>query len=487
MNALLSWRIVLTLLAFLLTVPAAASPLADVEGRFTLDKSTIILSEPVWMTLRLVNHSTSPMHFVEAGSRGSVLHNEYIFAVRDAAGHYVGPPVPSLIMISGMVHDATIAPGETYQQRLFLPDWFSFKRPGTYTLTCKRTFHFSQSPVLDRSGGPRQSGPDVPVVTFFPVRVLTADAAALSVVIQGLGTRTLARDAVTRDEAAMSLSVIPDPRIIPILARLLSRPDLPGGNNPDSYLTEESKSYAIAGLSQFPGDASANALLPVLNQSDEDLRRATGLALKKMKYADRVIPPLRRELKSPSASVRITAIHALGATQDIRAFAPLVNALHDRDADVRDEAASALGMLGDRRAEPILKSHLHDPDMALRLACIKGLVPLKFPVLTQWLTPIIRSYAFPAHQYPSLEAMSVMRQECGNRAAPALASCLQFNDPRPSNGYNFFLIYNLQACPGGQPSCANWINGVDDQPNALENNREILASIRAWLLTQSGF
>ena len=370
---------------------------------------------------------------MEAAYRGSILHYEYSFGIRDAAGHEVGPPAPRVLSINGMIRDATIAPGETFQQRLFLPDWFNFQRAGSYTLTCKRTFQFSRSPLFDRPSGPRKSGPIVPVVTAIPVRVLPPNEAALGVVIRGLGARTLLPDALTREEAALSLSVIPDPRIVPILAKLLPWP-YPSNwyNNPDTYLIEESKYFAIAGLSQFPGDASANALLPILNQSDEELRKAAGLALKKMKYADRVIPPLRRELRSPSASVRITAIRALGATQDARAFAPLVNALQDREANIRYEAASALGTLQDRRAEPILKGHLRDPDMTLRLACIKALVPLKYPILTQWLTPIIRSYAFPAHEYPSLEAMSVMRQECDYRAAPALASCLQFDDPRPS-------------------------------------------------------
>lgn len=492
MNSPSSCRMILAVLIFLLTLPALARdpapPLAAVEGRFAPDKSTLVLGEPVWITLRLVNHSAAPVHFIEAVNRGSLFHNEYLFAVRNAAGHEVGPALPRAISINGMVHDVAIVPGETFQQRLFLPDWFTFRRPGSYTLTYKRAFQFFRSPPFERSGGPRESGPIVRVVTTIPVRVLPANVAALGVIIHKLGEQTLSPDGAARDEAAMSLSVIPDPRIVPILVELLSRSDPPGGfNNPDGYFTEDSKCFAIAGLSQFPGNASAGALLTVLNQNDEDLRRAVGAALRKMRYADRVIPPLRRELKSPSASVRVAAIHALGATQDVRAFAPLVNALHDREADVRYEAASALGMLRDRRAEPILKSHLRDPDMTLRLACIKGLVPLKFPVLTQWLVPIIRSYAYPAHQHPSLEAMSVMRLECGNRAAPALASCLQFNDPRPSNGYNYFLIYNLQACSSGQPSCAAWVNGNDDQPDAVENNRKILSAIKTWLSTQSGF
>ena len=85
------------------------------------------------------------------------------------------------------------------------------------TLTYKRAFQFFRSPPFERSGGPRESGPIVRVVTTIPVRVLPANVAALGVIIHKLGEQTLSPDGAARDEAAMSLSVIPDPRIVPIL------------------------------------------------------------------------------------------------------------------------------------------------------------------------------------------------------------------------------------------------------------------------------
>ena len=124
-----------------------------------------------------------------------------------------------------------------------------------------------------------------------------------------------------------------------------------------------------------------------------------------------------------------------------------------------------------------MKSHLKDPDLTLRLACIESLVPLKYPVLTEWLIPIVRSYAYPGHEYPSLAAMLALRQDCDNRAADALASCLNFNDPRSSNSYNFFLIYQMDACDNGLKYYSQWING-SDTPAGVENNRKILAAIK---------
>ncbi len=464
----------------------ASQSLSGIQGQFVLDKSTFVTGEPVWVTFQLTNTSAVPLHLAKAVNRGFLLNHEYSFTAYDAQGRQASPPPPKGYVISGMVADVTVAPGEMFQQGLFLSDWFTLHQAGSYTLICARTVGFFG---LASGRTPTTPTQDVPVVTTVHLLILPPNKAALGSVIQQLGQGTIAQEAATRDEAALSLSVIPDPRIIPILAKLLSRSDAPGDLSSRDFTlndfnhTQNSKFSAVAGLAQFPCDAAANALLPALDQEDEALRSAAGNALKKMKYADRVLPLLRRQITLPSASRRCSAVQAIAAIQDVRGFSLLVNALHDRDASVRYAAAKALGTLRDRRAVPILKSHFKDQDLTLRLACIQALVPLKFPILTQWLTPIVRSYALPSHEYPSLEAMTVMRLNCDYRAAPALARCLQFDDPRPSNSYNFFLIYNLEACSGGPKYDYKWINGGGDQTNALENNRKILASIKMWLLT----
>ena len=52
---------------------------AEVDASFILDKPTLVLGEPVWLTFRLTNRSTVQLRFVEAADRGSVLDNEYTF------------------------------------------------------------------------------------------------------------------------------------------------------------------------------------------------------------------------------------------------------------------------------------------------------------------------------------------------------------------------------------------------------------------------
>lgn len=448
--------------------PALASPSADTDGQFILDKSTVISGEPIWMTFRLVNHGTVPVRFYEAVGRGSVQRSEYSIIARDTAGREYKPPVA--MIISGMVRNVSVAPGEAYRQRLFLPDWLTLPRPGHYTLICTRAV---------------SSGPSGMIESDLPFTILPPDKKALGLVIQNLTTQAQADDSTGRDEAAISLAAIPDPRIVPVLAALLARPNPPRRPSlTDSNQTEDSKYAAVAGLGHFPCHASAEALLAVMNGNDDDLRSAAGYALRQMHYADHVLPALRQERRSPSAATQIRALRAVAALQDPRGFAPLVNSLHDPVPAVRVEAAKGLGVLRDRRAVPVLKSHLTDPDLTLRLACIESLVPLKYPILTEWLTPIVRSYAYPGYEYPSLEAMLALRMDCDYRAAPALASCLDFDDPRPSHAYNFFLIYQMDACENGPKYYSQWINGGGDIPDALQNNRKVLAALKLWCQKQ---
>ena len=457
--------------------PAIASPSAAADEQFLLDKSTVVSSEPIWVTFRLVNHDAVPLHLFEAANRGGIQRCEYGFLARDAAGQ-VFHPAPDPI-ISGYTREVSVAPGATYQKRLFLPDWLGLLRPGRYTLRCWHGVSLGiagWSNVDPSKGGPGAGAEDLPLT------VLPPDKKALGQVIQALSKQTQSDNSSARDEAATSLAAITDPRIVPVLAALLARPDPPGRvGDTDYYQAEDSKFAAVLGLSSFPSDASAKALLAAMNGNNDHLRSAAAHALTEMKYAERVLSALRQELHSPLPSVRVTAIRAIAALQDPRGFDPLVNVFHDPSPPVRIEAAKELGTLRDRRAVPILKSHLKDPDLTLRLACIESLVPLKYPVLTQWLTPIVRSYAYPGKEHPSLEAMLALRQDCDYRAAAALASCLHFDDPRPSHTYNFFLIYEMDACFNGSKYYSKWINGGGDMPAALENNRKILAAIQRWM------
>jgi HEAT repeat protein len=71
-------------------------------------------------------------------------------------------------------------------------------------------------------------------------------------------------------------------------------------------------------------------------------------------------------LKDTSYEVRLTAVEALGRSGDPQTAEPLISALKDPDKDVRQASAQALGGLRDRRAIEPLTLLLLDPDSGVR-------------------------------------------------------------------------------------------------------------------------
>jgi HEAT repeat protein len=463
--------------------PPLPLPKPTVTGVFALEKPSFILGEPIWVTFRVANHGAKPIYIDEAMDEGSVLHDDFTFTARNAVGRVVSPPRPLLMIADGFVDQVKILPGGTYQRRMFLHDWFTLRHPGNYTLTCERDLAIHHGlATLDLPGQAHQKTSaydeqSASIVTTLHLHILPANPVELGRVIEALEQRTLSANRPVRDDAARSLSVIPDPRIVPIMAALLLQYHRADPLNPNS-----SKFSAIQGLSQFSSNAAADALWPALQQNNADLRDAAGEALRRMKQTGRVFSRLKNKFTSLSPSVRMRAVDAIGATQDTHAFGLLMRALRDPVPAIRADAAQALGTLGDPRAIPVLKVRLNDTDFALRFACVQGLAALHVPIQTQWLTPLVRSYR-PNHQYPATAAMDALRLDCGCAAALALAGCLQFGDARPSNTYNLFLINDLEACPNGPHDNLPW-EGEDD-PAALANNQRVLAAIQAWMKTQT--
>ncbi len=80
---------------------------------------------------------------------------------------------------------------------------------------------------------------------------------------------------------------------------------------------------------------------------DEDVRRSTGMMVKKID--PQTIPGLRAELESPVRSRRLRALAVATAIDAVRSLEEtIVRLLEDPDASVRAEAARALRQGGSR-------------------------------------------------------------------------------------------------------------------------------------------
>ncbi len=432
-----------------------------IEAGFIPDETQIILGQPLFITFTVTNRSHTPYGFFVGGdSRGSVRHNNFRITAVDADGNAVKDPY-SYNNFGGMGQDIALERGQVYSERLFLGHWCAFDKPGVYTVTCKR--------ILETHGEePRNKR--VPVSISFELTVAPFDARRMQEVIHGLGKSLRDGEEQGVYEASLALAAIPDEQVVAHLAVSLTKGDY------------QNKLPAIRGLAQFSSDAAADALLMALKDPDHAVRDAGGDALREIKRVDRALQVLIPETSHESASIRALAARALGATKHKDALEVLLKALRDPEPGVRCAAAIALGALGHREALQALRQHVEGNDMGMRVAASKGLRALGESLQPEWLTPVIRS-ADDINDQNFHEAIRLIRLYGGEQAAPALVSCLDFDDPSPRNTFNMFLILAIHHSPGGPQYYYKFHSdpNTDGTPEEIEGNRQILAELRKWL------
>jgi HEAT repeat protein len=120
--------------------------------------------------------------------------------------------------------------------------------------------------------------------------------------------------------------------------------------SPDAYVRWK----AAWGLGKIAG--SADALVPLLDDPDIDVRREAARGLGRLGSAE-ALAPLRRALRDPNSFVRRWAADALGQLRDPAARDDLRAALADPTALVAQAAGRALGALG----EPTAPVPFHPP------------------------------------------------------------------------------------------------------------------------------
>ncbi len=461
-----------------------------IEAGFVPDESQIILGQPLFITFTVINRTDKPFTFFVGGdNRGSVRPNSFHITAVDAQGQAVTDPY-SYRHFGGHWRSIALKTAQCYTERLYLGYWCAFEKPGVYAVTCKR--------ILENHGrGPTRSA--VPIVTHFKLRIAPFDPGSMRKIIEGLGNKLLHEHKqpafepkpdvdfkLQREqfknllkerkqktyEAALSLAAIPDEQVIPYLAVVAQ----------DTRHNEPAMLAAISGLAQFSSNEAADILIEGLRHTGNSVRDPSAHALRKMKRLDRAVMLFLKELAADSPMTRAVACRALGSTKDQRALAPLIKSLNDEDVTVRRAAASALGPLGYKKAIRPLRKHTKADDMTIRVATARSLQLLGEPLQPEWLTPVLRT-STDINNQNFHEAIRLIRLYGGERAAPALISCLNFDDPSPKNSHNMFLILAIHHSPGGPQYYYKFHSdpNTDGTPEQIEENRKILAELRKWL------
>ena len=178
-------------------------------------------------------------------------------------------------------------------------------------------------------------------------------------------------DSVTvRRAAAKTLTLIEDPRALPVLLKALL-------NDPDPVV----QGSAVGAMAAVGAEA-IDGLLGVLINPDSTAMQL-GLASWGLAFVGARAPEaLRKAATSEHAEIRCAAIAALGdqiqALEDDEAKGLVVNALQDVDTDVRAEAATLLGKLHNPDwAAPLLEPLLADHQGQVRKNAALSLMKLR--------------------------------------------------------------------------------------------------------------
>ncbi len=334
------WKPLAAVMLLLVSCLSARSALYRTNGwtlqaTLKLDKPSILLGEPMSVTLRVTNHSEEDLEIIVGGTNGDYGGSISAF---DSDGHKVPRPTINLMM-GGMYGPSKLPAKGCYDFRVFLPKSARFERPGDYRIVSTRTLEIIK-PV------PGRSFTEVPRTTIVAtdsrqLRVLPHDTVKMGEVIESLGVRLRSDVEQTRADAAELLDFIQDERAVPHLAAAIrnEKQSLKVFNHALGAFGWSSTAEALEGLkfgistnrSQF----SANSYL------FDNIRHvaAHGLARSKNPEALRHLVTFKHDLLS---SVRLAVIQRVVWERNSEAKQILQDLSDDPDTMVRGEARRLL-------------------------------------------------------------------------------------------------------------------------------------------------
>lgn len=175
-------------------------------------------------------------------------------------------------------------------------------------------------------------------------------------------------DWAIREEAAVALGTLQDPRAVPPLVSLLRD-------------TDRAVREAAIGALRAIGKPSVPVLGICLSDPHALVQEAASTVLATI-ADERVLAPLIDALRNRDWIVRMHAAKALGRIGQAAAIVPLVPLLQDPVKAVREEAVAALAAIGEP-AIPSLLSSLKSPEWLVRLHAVEALGKTKSPAAVE--------------------------------------------------------------------------------------------------------
>ncbi|HEX5703261.1 MAG TPA: HEAT repeat domain-containing protein [Pyrinomonadaceae bacterium] len=305
------------------------------EVSLELDKDTIMLSEPMYMSFHFKSFSSRDLCVGIGGDYRNKLGRPNSFKVSVVREDAKAVPQPDAGPGFGGFSGCGIIPaGKTYDIRLYLPHWATFEDAGSYEITVERNL---------RVGA--YTAESVP--TSFKARlsrtlnVVANDSEQTSALINSLGAVMLEKDNQKNREAASMLGYyVKDKRTLPHFAAAMEK----FGAEPEWSDEQIIVAKAAWALSTFDDDRAIDALEKVMTSQVDDTRLAVAEAFAASKHA-RAYNLLLSMKNDTYSLVRVRIAERLSQVNSKDSIALLREMLADENEDVRKAARVSLDKL----------------------------------------------------------------------------------------------------------------------------------------------
>jgi hypothetical protein len=237
-----------------------AQQLRSLRVELAAEESRYTLHAPVYAVVSVQNGLSEAIEF--SFGRNSKSSLEFLLTPPDGLValdvRYPRDPDGGLALVG----TESLAPGETYKQRVLLNEWYDFSTPGAYTVQLKTDASFGTA-----NGGIAQPLPIEKIV----VRIGPRDDGQLGRVCRDLLALALAdRPVQERVDAADALSRVQDPVAIPYLKEIIEKG------------FSSIQPYGFQGLGRIGNAEATEILIANLSIRDRELQRMVVRELTKL-------------------------------------------------------------------------------------------------------------------------------------------------------------------------------------------------------------
>jgi len=308
---------------------------APVQLRLKLDKDTIMLGEPLYISFEVTNLSGEKLCLGIGGDYRNRFGRPNRFNVSVSRDDGSELPQLDVVNFGGFVGCALIEAGDTYTVRLFLSDWANIERTGSYRINVKRTMSFSS---YDPSDAKNKYSMRADLNADFVV--VPADENKMGGIINSLGSIMLDISNPRADESACALASIQDKRVISYFAEALRK--LRDSEFDFDHLNKGNiRNRAIFSLGRYDDDRAIEALKEAMNSRIDDTRLEVATAFGDSPH-NSAIKLLLKMQDDKYWFVRLRVAQGLDKVKTKESLATLQKLLKDEDEHVRDAAKESL-------------------------------------------------------------------------------------------------------------------------------------------------